>query len=164
MKIRTIAKTGVVAAIYCAATLALAPISYGIIQLRVSEALTVLPMFSKKWIYGLTLGCLVSNYIGMAFSGSAGIIDVIFGTLATFLAALCSYLARKNKWLVPLFPMLFNGIIVGGYLHFLVFNQVNIFLCMLFVGIGEGIVTYVLGIPIINFILKHKKIGEFLND
>ncbi|MBE7029115.1 MAG: QueT transporter family protein [Ruminococcaceae bacterium] len=164
MNIKNLAKTAVVAALYCAMTLTLAPISYGIVQLRVSEVLTVLPAFSKYSVFGLTLGCFVSNYIGMSFTGSAGIIDVIFGTLATFLAAICSYYFRKNKWLVALFPVLFNGVIVGGYLHFIAFNTVNIFLCMLSVALGEGIVTYILGIPFINFILKHKKIGEILND
>ena len=164
MKIKNLVTTGVIAALYSAMTLTLAPISYGIVQLRVSEVLTVLPAFSKKSVWGITIGCLVSNYFGMAFSGSAGIIDVIFGTLATFLAAICSYLARKNKWLVPLFPTLFNGIIVGGYLHFIAFKTVNLFLCMLLVALGEGIVTYALGIPLINFINKHKKIGEILND
>ena len=164
MNIKKLAKTGVVAALYCAMTLALAPVSYGVLQLRVSEVLTVLPAFSKSSIWGLAIGCFVSNYIGMAFSGSAGLIDVIFGTLATFLAALCSYLARKNKWLVPLFPMIFNGVIVGGYLHFIVFNNINLLLCMLLVALGEGIVTYALGVPLINYIKKHKKIGEILND
>ena len=164
MNIKNLTKTGVIAALYCALTLTLAPISYGIVQLRVSEVLTVLPRFSKKSIWGLTLGCLLSNYIGMMIMNTAGLIDVIFGTLATLLAALCSYLTRENKWLVPLFPMLFNGIIVGGYLHFIAFTQINLFLCMLLVGLGEGIVTYALGIPLINFIDKHKKIGEILND
>ena len=164
MKLQKITKTAIISALYCVLTLAFAPISYGVIQLRVSEVLTVLPKFSKTSVLGLTIGCLLSNYIGMAFMGSTGIIDVVFGTLATFFAGVCSYLFRKNKWLVPLFPVLFNGIIVGGYLHYIAYTSINIFLCMLYVAIGEGIVTYVLGIPFINFVLKHKKIGEILND
>ena len=154
----------IIAALYCAMTLCLAPISYGVVQLRLSEVLTVLPKFSKSSVIGLTVGCFISNYIGMAFAGSTGIIDVVFGTLATFLAAVCSYIARKNKWLVPLFPVLFNGIIVGGYLHFIAYRSINLFLCMLLVALGEGIVTYILGIPFIKFVNKHKKIGEILND
>lgn len=157
-------KTAIIAALYCVMTLCFAPISYGVVQLRISEVLTVLPRFSKSSVIGLTIGCLISNYIGMAFMGSTGVIDVVFGTLATFLAALCSYIARKNKWLVPLFPILFNGVIVGGYLHFLAFNNINLFLCMLLVALGEGIVTYLFGIPFINFIDKHSKIGEIIND
>ncbi len=164
MNIKKLTKTAIIAALYCVLTLTLAPISFGILQLRVSEVLTVLPKFSKSSIWGLTLGCLLSNYIGMMFMSTAGVIDVVFGTLATLLAAICSYSVRKTKWLVPLFPTLFNGLIVGGYLHFIAFKNVNILLCMLFVALGEGIVTYILGIPFINFIMKHKKIGEILND
>ena len=164
MKLQKITKTAIISALYCVLTLAFAPVSYGVIQLRVSEILTVLPKFSKTSILGLTIGCFLSNYIGMAFVGSTGIIDVVFGTLATFLAGICSYLTRKNKWLVALFPVLFNGVIVGGYLHFIAYTNINIFLCMLYVAIGEALVTYVLGIPLINFVLKTNKIGEILND
>ncbi|MBE7021207.1 MAG: QueT transporter family protein [Ruminococcaceae bacterium] len=164
MKLKKLTKTAIIAALYSVLTLTLAPVSFGILQLRVSEVLTVLPKFSKSSIWGLTLGCLLSNYIGMAIMNTAGIIDVVFGTLATLLAAICSYLVRKSKWLVPLFPTLFNGIIVGGYLHFIAFKSINIFLCMLFVALGEGTVTYIIGIPFMNFIMKHKKIGEILND
>ncbi len=164
MKLKKLTKTAMIATLYCVLTLTLAPISYGIIQLRVSEALTVLPRFSKCSVWGLSLGCLISNYIGMMFMNTAGVIDVVFGTLATFLAAVCSYAVRDNKWLVPLFPILFNGLIVGGYLHFIAFTGVNVFLCMFFVALGEGLVTYILGIPLMNFIIKHRKIGEILND
>ena len=164
MKLKKLTKTAIIATLYCVLTLAFAPISYGVLQLRISEILTVLPKFSKVSILGLTIGCFISNYIGMSFMGSTGIYDVILGTLATLFAAICSYVFRKNKWLVALFPMLFNAVIVGGYLHFIAFRSINIFLCMLFVGLGEGIVTFALGIPFINFILKHNKIGEILND
>ena len=164
MKLKNLLKSAVIGAIYVVLTVMLAPISYGIVQLRISEVLTVLPKFSKSSVIGLSVGCLISNYIGMAFSGTAGIVDVIFGTLATFLGAICSYKFRKNKWLVPLFPVLFNGLIVGSYLHFLVFNSVNIIWCILSVALGEGLVTYIAGIPFINFVEKHKRIGEIIND
>lgn len=164
MKLKDVTKTAVIAAVYTVLTLMLAPISYGIVQLRISEVLTVLPRFTKKSIAGLTIGCLISNYIGMAFMGTAGIVDVVFGTLATFLAAVCSYAFKKNKWLVPLFPVVFNGLIVGTYLHMLVFNNINLVWCILSVAAGEGIVTYLFGIPFISFIEKHKRIGEFIND
>ena len=164
MKLRDILKTATIAAVYSVLTLVLAPISYGVVQMRISEVLTVLPKFTKSSIAGLTVGCLISNYIGMAFMGTAGIIDVAFGTLATFFAAVCSYLFKKNKWLVPLFPVLFNGLIVGTYLHILVFNNIHILWCVLSVAVGEGVVTYLFGIPFISFIEKHKRIGEIIND
>jgi len=161
---KKLVKTAIIGAVYCVLTLTLAPISYGVVQFRISEVLTVLPKFSKSSVAGLTIGCLISNYIGMAFMGGAGIVDVVFGTLATFLAAVCSYHFRKNKWLVPLFPTLFNGLIVGSYLHILVFNSINIMWCILSVALGEAVVTYLMGIPFINFIEKHKRIGEIIND
>ena len=164
MNLKQITKTAIIAALYCVLTLTFAPLSYGVVQLRISEVLTVIPKFSKSSIIGLSIGCLVSNYIGMAYMGSAGMIDVVFGTLATFLAAVCSFCTRKNKWLVPLFPTLFNGLIVGGYLHFIAFKNVNLFMCMFLVALGEGIVTYLFGIPFINFVEKHSKIGEILHD
>lgn len=164
MNTKRIIKTAVIAAVYSALTLSLAPISYGILQMRISEVMTILPRYSKSSVWGVSLGCLISNYIGMAYTGSAGIVDVIFGTLATFLAAACTNMLNKNKWLAPLFPTVFNGIIVGGYLHILVFNTVNIFLCMLSVAVGEAIVCFLLGIPLINFLDKHKRIGEIIND
>ena len=164
MKIKNLTKTAIIAAVYCVLTLVLAPISYGIVQFRISEVLTVLPKFSKNSILGLTLGCLFANYLGMAFLGGMGMVDVVLGTLATFLAALCSYYTRKNNWLVALFPVLFNGIIVGSYLHILVFNSINILWCISSVAFGEAVVTYVLGIPFIKFVEKHKRIGEIIND
>lgn len=164
MKLKSLTKTAIIGALYCGLTLILAPISYGVVQFRISEVLTVLPKFSKSSIAGLTVGCFLANYIGMAFMGSAGIIDVVLGTLATLIAGVLSYLTRKNKWLVPLFPVISNGLIVGSYLHILVFNNINIFLCILSVAVGEAAVTYILGIPFINFVDKHKRIGEILND
>lgn len=161
---KKLTKTAIIGAVYCVLTLTLAPISYGIVQMRISEVLTVLPRFSKSSIAGLTIGCLISNYIGMAFMGGAGMVDVVFGTLATFLAAVCSYRFRRNKWLVPLFPVVFNALIVGSYLHMLVFNNINIVWCILSVGLGEAAVTYIAGIPFINFVEKHKRIGEIIND
>lgn len=164
MNIRTLTKTAIISAVYCILTLVLAPISYGIVQFRISEVLTVLPRFTKSSIWGLSIGCLLANYLGMSFMGSVGIIDVVFGTLATFLAAVCSYAFRKNKYLVALFPPVFNGIIVGTYLHFLVFTNINILFCILSVAIGEAVVTYVMGIMLINFIEKNPRIGEIIND
>ena len=164
MKIKTLTKTAIISAVYCILTLVLAPISYGVVQFRVSEVMTVLPRFTKSSIIGLSIGCLLANYVGMAFMGSVGVVDVVFGTLATFLAAVCSYIFKKNKYLVALFPPLFNGIIVGGYLHFLVFENINLICCILSVALGEAVITYVMGIMLINYIEKNSRIGEIIND
>lgn len=100
----------VVAALYAALTMALPGPSFGYAQLRVAEALTVLPFLFPVTAPGLMVGCLVSNLLS-----PYGVVDIICGTAATALAAFLT--ARMpNKWLAPLPPVLCNGVIVGGML------------------------------------------------
>ncbi|MBQ4109268.1 MAG: QueT transporter family protein [Clostridia bacterium] len=150
------AQTSLIAALYAVLTLCLAPIGFGIIQFRVSEVLTLLPIFTSAAIPGLAIGCLVSNYIGFIWLGSTGIIDIIFGTIATLLAAICTYRLKNKKFLAPLPPVIFNAIIVGGYLHFIAFPNINIILCMLSIAASEFVITYFLGIPFANIVRKTK--------
>ena len=100
----------VVAAVYAALTMALPGPSYGYAQLRVAEALTVLPFLFPATAPGLTMGCLVANLLS-----PYGAVDIICGTIATGLAA---FLTKRmpNKWLAPLPPVICNGVIVGGML------------------------------------------------
>lgn len=100
----------VVAALYAALTLALPGPSYGYAQLRVAEALTVLPFLFPAAAPGLMVGCLVANLLS-----PYGMVDVVCGTAATALAAFLT-MKMPNKWLAPLPPVLCNGIIVGGML------------------------------------------------
>ena len=138
---RSICLSGIIAALYAALTLLLAPISYGNIQCRVSEALTILPVLFPEAIPGLTVGCLIANLIGSATPW-----DVIFGTLATLLAAVLSWLTRKTltragKVELPLlsavWPVLSNAVIVGLVLSFTF--GLPLFLTMLEVGVGEAV-------------------------
>lgn len=152
---RKIVLAGLIAALYAALTIALAPISFANIQCRVSEALTVLPILIPEAIPGLTLGCLISNTWGLS-SGVTMIWDVIFGTLATLLASVGSYLLRNKTVRIPvpvleksrirvkrsqvpllsaLCPVVANAVIVGLVLS-LSFN-LPLLLTMLEVGIGE---------------------------
>ena len=102
---RRLTRAGIIAALYAALTYALAPYAYGPLQIRLGEALTVLPALLPEAVPGLFIGCLVAN-IG---SAAAGIYDVIFGSLLTLLAAICSrYL--KNPVLTGLPPVLFNAL------------------------------------------------------
>lgn len=100
----------VVAALYAALTLALPGPSYGYAQLRVAEALTVLPFLFPATAPGLMVGCLVANLLS-----PYGMVDVVCGTAATALAAFLT-MKMPNRWLAPLPPVLCNGIIVGGML------------------------------------------------
>jgi uncharacterized membrane protein len=111
MSTRTVVRAGLIAAAYVALTLALAPISYGPVQFRVSEALTILPMFTPAAIPGLAVGVLVANWLG-----PIGPLDVIFGTLATLLAAGGTYALRKRPLLAMACPVIANALIVPAYL------------------------------------------------
>ncbi len=107
---RSLCLSAVIAALYAALTILLAPISYGSIQLRLSEIMTLLPMFLPPAIPGLFVGCLIANlYTGM-------LTDVIFGSLATLLAAVGTYAFRKKPILAAACPVVVNGVVVGSVL------------------------------------------------
>lgn len=150
---RFIAQTAIIAALYSAITVALAFMSYGPIQIRISEALTVLPFISVAAIPGLVIGCLVAN----VFS-PAGLPDIIFGSLCTLIAAGLTYLISKTKkpFLAPLPPVVVNSLGVSLYLHFL--YQLPYWLNVLYILIGEIIACYFLGYPLLKFILGQEKI------
>jgi uncharacterized membrane protein len=119
-----------------------APISYGAVQFRIAEALTLLPILFPQAIPGLAVGCLVSNLIG-----GYGIWDVVLGTLATLIAAVCTCKLRKNVWLAAAPPVLANAVVVGAMLHFLL--ALPLIPTMATVGLGELAVVYVLGVPLV---------------
>ncbi len=140
-KIEFIARAAIIAALYAALTLALAPISYGLIQFRVAEALTVLAYFTPAAVPGLFIGCLVANIIG-----PNGLLDIIFGSLATLIAAFMTY-NIKNKYLAPLPPVVVNALIVGPIVAYYV--GAPFYLGMLYVGAGQVVVCYLLGLPLL---------------
>ena len=114
MNIKKMTTCAVIAAAYAALSLLLAPISYGNVQIRVSEALTILPFIVPYTTTGLFIGCLLANLLNPL---GINLLDVIFGSLTTLLAGLLT--ARcKNRWLASLPPILLNAVIVGGVLAF----------------------------------------------
>lgn len=148
--VRRLTESAVIAAMYTALTLLLAPISFGPLQLRAAEALTLLPVFSPAAIAGLTAGCAISNAIGVAAGVNAcGAADILIGSAATLFAALASRRLRKIRFfglpvLSALPPALFNGLIVGGELA--VVYKLPFWLCAVQVGAGELLVTLLLGL------------------
>ena len=131
-------------------------IASGAIQVRFSEALTVLPFITPAAVPGLTIGCLVSNIL----TGCV-LPDIIFGTLATFLGAVGSYALRKNRWLVSIPPIVSNTLIIPFVLTYAYHIPGGIPFFMLTVGAGEVISCLILGqilltaiLPIKNVILK----------
>lgn len=137
---RALARGAVIAALYTALTLLLAPLSYGEVQIRFSEALTLLPVLLPEAVPALAVGCLLSNILG-----GCTIFDIVFGTLATLLAALCTRRLRDHLALAALMPVLFNGVIVGAVVHFGYAPVIPLPLCMLSVAAGEAVACLLVG-------------------
>lgn len=152
-KTKFLIQAAVIAALYAAITVALAPLSYGLMQIRISEALTILPALTPAAIPGLFIGCIIANMIG-----PYGIVDMIFGSAATLLAALFSYLLRGKPLLVPLPPVIANAIIIGAMLVYVYSVPVSLPIAALWVGAGELLACYVLGYPLLRYLSKHKHI------
>ena len=136
----TLTRAAIIAALYAALTLLLSPLSFGLMQIRVSEALTLLPMVLPEAVPALAVGCLIANLLGGATA-----IDVVFGTLATLLAAVCTRLLLKRRFAAMLMPVLFNGVIVGAVVHTAYAPGVPLPLCMLSVAAGEAVSCLILG-------------------
>ncbi len=140
---RSLCLSAVTAALYAALTLLLQPISFGTMQFRVSEALTLLPALFPQTIPGLTLGCFLANLLG-----GYGPWDQLIGTLATLLAACLTWRLRRNVWLAAIPPVLCNALMVGGMLSVLL--SAPFWLTALTVGLGEAAVVYLLGVPLVK--------------
>lgn len=146
-----IVQAALIAAIYAAITYFIAPLSFGAQQLRVSEALTVLPVLTPAAIPGLTIGCIIAN-LGSPF----GLVDIICGSLATLIASMLTYATRKirikNMPLLSLiFPVLLNGIIIGLEISYFEPDGITLPTFLAFggsVALGELISCYALGIPL----------------
>jgi uncharacterized membrane protein len=159
-KTKKIVYGALIAALYAVMTIALAPISYGQIQVRVAEALTVLPFFSSYSILGLFVGCIIANMVG-----GNGVFDIVFGSLATLISAVITYYIGKSnlkykRYLAPLPPVLINAVIIGIELN--VVFKLPLVASMLWVGLGEMVACYVLGLPLLLYIDKNEKIKEML--
>ena len=157
--IRELAWAGVIAAVYAILTLAFAPISFAVYQVRVAEALAVLPLVSRAAIPGLYLGCMIANAYGMGWH------DVVFGSLITLAAAIATHLIGRisersvRPWLVmflaPLPPVLFNAFGVSLYLAPIL--DVDYWFAVQMVGIGQIVACYGLGLPLL-FAVKARKL------
>ena len=154
-KTKSITQAAIIAALYVVLTFVANAmgLASGAIQIRLSEALTILPYFTPAAIPGLFVGCLLSNIL------VGGIIwDIIFGSLATLIGAVGTYELRKFKWLEPLPPILSNTITVPLVLIYAYGVQDALPYLMATVGIGEVISAGVLGMILLKSLEKHKKI------
>lgn len=146
-------EAAVIAAIYTVLVLAFQPISFGPIQFRIAEAFTVLPFFTPAAIPGVTIGCFLS-----AVLTGADVLDMIFGSLATLIAALLSYKLRKYKLLVPIPPIVANALIIPWVLRYAYQIPDSIPFMMLTVGIGEVFAVGVLGMILLFALDKVKHV------
>ena len=140
-----------IGAIYVVLTLLFAPLSYGEVQVRFSEALTILPYFTPAAIPGLFVGCILANLLGGSIP-----VDIIFGSIATLIGAVFTYKLRGNKWLAPVPPILANMIIVPFVLYYGYGVNLPIPLMMLTVGAGEIISCGVLGMLLRTILQKYR--------
>lgn len=145
---KKIVRGALIAALYAALTVALAPISYGPIQFRVSEALTLLPFYFAESIPGLTIGCVFAN-----FFGGFGLTDMLFGSLATLIAAFLT-MKSKNIFVAAFWPVLSNALIIGTMLHFLIGEEAPLAATCLYVGLGEAGACYLVGVPLMKILEK----------
>lgn len=168
LRAHTLAAAAIVGAAYAVLTMALAPISYGAIQLRVSEVLCILPYFMPCTAWGLFIGCAAANLL------TGNIFDIIFGSLATLAAALLTAAIGKRKHtlansaLACLMPVVFNALVVGAvitaaYEGLNLFQHFGVFaMNAAYVGLGEAIVLYVLGLPLMRYLPGKKFFREFM--
>ncbi|QDW72672.1 QueT transporter family protein [Lachnospiraceae bacterium KGMB03038] len=148
-KITFMTQAAMIAAIYVVLTYVFAPFSFGEIQVRLAEALTILPLFTPAAVPGLFIGCLIGNILGGAI-----LPDILCGSLATLIGAVFTYLLReKSPFMAPLPPILANTVIVPFVLRYGYGVALPIPFMMLTVGIGEILSCGVLGL-VLYYALK----------
>ncbi len=146
-----------IAAIYFVLTYAVAPISSGLFQCRVSEALCILPYFTPAAVPGLFVGCLTANLL----MGSP-IYDVVFGSAATLLAAILTrqiaqqYPTPGARWLIPAPAVLLNALVVGWILSNVYDVGAPYWVCASYVALGQIGACYVLGMPLLFLLERYK--------
>lgn len=152
-KTKMLTEASVIAALYVVLTLAanILGLANGAIQLRLSEALTILPAFSFSAVPGLFIGCVLANIIT-----GAAIWDVVFGSVATLLGALGTYFIGKRKYLAPIPPILANTIIIPIVLKNVYAIDGALWYLCLTVGIGEVLSCGVLGTVLYRYVEKTK--------
>jgi len=150
-KVQFLVQAAIIAALYVALAQIFAPVSFGAVQLRVAEALTILPYFTAAAVPGLFVGCLIGNILGGAI-----LPDIIFGSLATLLGAVLSRYLRHHRFLVPLPPIAANTVIVPLVLRYGYGVTIPLPLQMLTVGLGEVAGCGLLGLCLLLALEPHR--------
>ena len=168
LSVTRLVRCAVIAAVYVVLCLALAPFSYGAVQVRIAEALCLLPVFGAEYIVGVTLGCFLANLLGST------VIDVVFGTLATLLACLVTYKLRdlRVKGLaIPasLPPVVFNMLIVGAFEITFFFSDAAPTVALaafnaVAVGSGEIISCTILGVALVKLVESNESLKRIFTE
>lgn len=124
----------------------------GAVQFRISEMLTILPYFTPAAIPGLFVGCLLSNILNGCLPW-----DVVFGSLATLLGAIGTYLLRKWKWIAPIPPIVANALIVPPVIIAVYGTELPYILVLLGVLVGEVVCCGILGYALFGILKKYEK-------
>jgi uncharacterized membrane protein len=150
-----ITRAAVIAALYVALVLIFQPISFGPVQFRVAEALTLLPFLLPEAIPGLFVGCLIANVFG-----GFGLTDIVLGSSATLAAA---FLTRRapNKWAAAVPPVVVNGLVVGVYLSFL--TGMPMLFSIGYVALGEAGVCFALGVSLVHLLERSSFLGKTID-
>ena len=168
LSVARLVRCAVIAAVYVVLCLALAPFSYGAVQVRIAEALCLLPVFGAEYIVGVTLGCFLANLLGST------VIDVVFGTLATLLACLVTYKlpnVRVKGLAIPasLPPVVFNMLIVGAFEITFFFSDTAPTAALaafnaVAVGIGEIISCTIVGVALVKLVESNEGLKRIFTE
>ena len=168
LSVARLVRCAVIAAVYVVLCLALAPFSYGAVQVRIAEALCLLPVFGAEYIVGVTLGCFLANLLGST------VIDVVFGTLATLLACLVTYKLRNVRvkgLAIPasLPPVVFNMLIVGAFEITFFFSDTAPTAALaafnaVAVGIGEIISCTIVGVALVRLVESNEGLKRIFTE
>lgn len=152
--IQKIVISALIAALYAGLTTMLAPISYGPVQFRVAEAMTLLPFCIPEAIPGLFIGCMLSNALG-----GFGLIDIVFGSAATLVSAWLTY-KMPNVWLAAVPPVAVNALVVGGYLG--IITETPVLLSMVYIAMSQALICFGLGIPLCKLLYRSRPFNSRL--
>lgn len=170
MNNRLLTRGGLIAACYTALTLLLLPVSFGVVQFRLSESLTILPIYGAIPIWGLTVGCFLSNLFGLLLGANiAGPVDIFVGTFASFLAVVLTFALGKVRWkglpiLSVLPPIVLNALFIGAELTFVTtgsFTFQAFVPIALQVGLEQVIPCAVIGLALVAIIEKTRLQPQF---
>lgn len=141
--VRGLALSALIAALYVVISYLSAPLTSGQVQFRLAEALGLLPVLTPMAIPGVVVGCLITNILF-----GQGILDWVFGTLATVIAVFLTYgLRKKPLWVAALPPVLVNMVVIAVVLNIVL--GLPLLINMAWIGLGQAVVCFGLGIPLI---------------